>query len=217
VPPAHPLQLEGRLDEPLSRWLWLVKWFLAIPHIIVLVFLWIAFVGLTLVAFVARLFTSRYPRGLFEFNVGVLRWTWRVEYYAFGALATDRYPPFSLKDDPQYPAHLELAYPEHPGRRGLPLIGWWILGIPQYVIAGLLTGGWSVHPISVVGVLVLVAMVLLAVGGSYHRGIFDLVMGFNRWAARAVVFAAFMTDAYPPFRLDAGGAEPSPADETSVA
>jgi len=64
-------------------------------------------------------------------------------------------------------------------------------------------------------VLVLVAMVLLAVGGSYHRDIFDLVMGFNRWAARATVFAAFMTDEYPPFRLDAGGAEPGAAGETS--
>ena len=215
MPPAHPLQIEGRLDEPLSRWLWLVKWFLAIPHIVVLVFLWIAFAVLTLVAFVVRLFTGRYPRGIFEFNVGVLRWTWRVSYYAFGALATDRYPPFSLADAPEYPARLTLSYQERGGRRGLPLIGWWILGIPQYVIAGILAGGWGVHPISVIGVLVLVAMVLLAVGGSYHRGIFDLVMGFNRWALRATVFAAFMTDEYPPFRLDAGGAEPSASGEPS--
>jgi hypothetical protein len=205
--PAHPLQIEGRLDEPLSRWLWLVKWLLAIPHVVVLVFLWIAFVILTLVAFVVRLFTGRYPRGIFEFNVGVLRWTWRVSYYAFGALATDRYPPFSLADAPGYRARLSMSYPENAGRRGLPLIGWWILGIPQYVIAGILTGSSGVHPISVVGVLVLVAMVLLAVGGSYHRGIFDLVMGFNRWAFRATVFACFMTDEYPPFRLDAGGTE----------
>ena len=215
MPPAHPLQIEGRLDEPLSRWLWLVKWFLAIPHIVVLVFLWIAFAVLTLVAFVVRLFTGRYPRGIFEFNVGVLRWTWRVSYYAFGALATDRYPPFSLADAPEYPARLAMSYPEQGGRRGLPLIGWWIVGIPQYVIAGILAGGWGVHPISVIGVLVLVAMVLLAVGGAYHRGIFDLVMGFNRWAARATVFAAFMTDEYPPFRLDAGGAEPGAGRETS--
>ncbi len=214
MPPVHPLQIEGRLDEPLSRWLWLVKWFLAIPHVVVLVFLWIAFAVLTLVAFVVRLFTGRYPRGIFEFNVGVLRWTWRVSYYAFGALATDRYPPFSLADAPGYPARLNMSYPEHAGRRGLPLIGWWILGIPQYVIAGILTGSSGLHPISVVGVLVLVAMVLLAVGGSYHRGIFDLVMGFNRWAFRATVFASFMTDDYPPFRLDAGGAEPGASAES---
>jgi Domain of unknown function (DUF4389) len=80
----------------LNRWLPLVKWFLAIPHLIVLVFLGIAALVCVVIAWFAILFTGRYPRGLFNFVVGVTRWSVRVSAYAL-LLATDRYPPFSLK------------------------------------------------------------------------------------------------------------------------
>jgi hypothetical protein len=79
----------------LNRWLPLVKWLLAIPHYIVLVFLWLAAIVSIVIAWFAILFTGRYPRGLFDFLVGVGRWTNRVVCYA-GILVTDRYPPFSL-------------------------------------------------------------------------------------------------------------------------
>jgi hypothetical protein len=79
----------------LNRWLPLVKWFLAIPHYIVLLFLAIAAFVVVVIAWFAILFTGRYPRGLFDFVVGVTRWTLRVEAYAL-VLTTDRYPPFSL-------------------------------------------------------------------------------------------------------------------------
>jgi hypothetical protein len=76
----YPLRLEGTLEPPLSRWLWLLKWLLAISHVIVLVVLWLAFIVLSVVACFAILVTGNYRRSVFDFNVGVLRWTWRVGF-----------------------------------------------------------------------------------------------------------------------------------------
>jgi hypothetical protein len=83
------------VPNDLNRWLPLVKWFLAIPHFFVLLFLWIAAIVVVVIAWFAILFTGRYPQGMFDFVVGVMRWHNRVVGYAF-ILSTDRYPPFSL-------------------------------------------------------------------------------------------------------------------------
>ncbi len=194
----YPVSLEGELDPNLSRWLWIFKfWLLAIPHYIVLAFLGIAFLVLWVVAFFAILFTGKYPRGIFDFNVGVLRWTWRVSFYSSGALGTDRYPPFSLKAT-DYPAAFDVEYPEHLSK-GLVLVKWWLLAIPHYIVVGILHGGRSG---GLNFVLVIFAAVALLFTGRYPVSIFDLVIGVNRWAFRVFAYAALMRDEYPPFRLD---------------
>jgi hypothetical protein len=198
-----------------------VKWFLALPHLLLLAVLWSLFALLTVVAFFGILFTGRYPRSIFDFNVGVLRWTWRVGFYGLSVLGTDRYPPFTLSEV-DYPAHLEVAYPPRLSR-GLVLVKWWLLAIPHYLIVGLLSGGlvyWTkeIGPGSAVlqlgggliGLLVLVAGLALLVAGRYPLPLFDLLMGLNRWVYRVAAYASLMRDEYPPFRLDLGGGEPGP-------
>ena len=199
-PGVYPVAVDGRLDPQLSRWLWIVKPLLAIPHYVILAFLWLAFVILTVFALIAVAATGRYPRSIFGFTTGVLRWTWRVAFYSCGALGTDRYPPFTL-GEADYPATLEIPYPERHSR-GKALVKWWLLALPQYLVIAVLALAWRYDIPSLNALLVGFAAIALLFTGRYPRDIFRLVVGINRWLFRVIAYAALMRDEYPPFRLD---------------
>lgn len=217
----RPVVLTAHLDPGLSRWKWLVKWFLAIPHYFALALLWPAFLMVTIAAGICILVTGRYPRSLFDFTTGVLRWTWRVSYYAAsGGIGTDQYPPFTLGVVADYPATLEVAYPEQLSR-GLVLVKWWLLALPHFVIIWLVTTNWWSAPLAgndgfnsplavggILGLATVIAGVVLLITGRYPDQLFDPIVGFNRWIYRVICYATLMTDRYPPFRLDQGGSEP---------
>ncbi len=196
----YPISIRGELTDPPARGWWLIKWLLAIPHYFILAFLWVAFVVVCVIAFFAILFTGKYPKSLFDFNVGVLRWSWRVGFYGYQALGTDRYPPFTLESVASYPADLEIAYPERLSR-GLVLVKWWLLAIPHLIIVGLFQGGYEGSGGGLVLILAIIAAVILLFTGRYPKDIFKLVVGMNRWSYRVYAYVALMTDKYPPFRL----------------
>ena len=217
--PAYPLRLDGRFDPSTGRWLWLVKWLLVIPHVLVLFVLWIGVVLATVFAGFAILATGRYPRSVFDFVVGVMRWTWRVGFYGLSALGTDRYPPFTKAADPTYPAVLEVDYPEHLSR-GLVLVKWWLLALPQYLVVAVFQGGWGLGwtggprgagGIGLITLLVVIGAITMLFRGDYPPRIFELVMGLNRWCYRVLAYALLLTDDYPPFRLDTGELDPAHA------
>ena len=214
---AYPLAFTGHLDPRLSRGLWLIKWLLALPHYLVLALLWFSLLVTTIAAGIAIVITGRYPRSWFTFSVGVLRWNWRVGFYGYSTLGTDRYPPFTLARA-DYPAELEVNYPDRLSR-GLVLVKWWLLALPHLLIIGILTGsggavgigsirdntGWG---LTLLGLLVLIAAVALLFTGRYLPGLFALIVGLNRWVYRVWTYTLLLRDDYPPFRLDQGPTDP---------
>ena len=189
------VRVRGEVDAP-SRWLWLLKWcVLAVPHYPILILLYLAYPLSTVAAGVVVLCTGRYPRPLFEFNVGVLRWSWRVMNYRFPMNSTDKYPPFTLASAPDYPGDLEVDYPDR--LKNWAVLVKWLLAIPQVLLC------WSME--APLQVLCVIAALALLFTGSIPQGAFDLLMGMVRWRYRVAVYVSLMRDEYPPFRMDLGG------------
>jgi hypothetical protein len=193
-----PVRVRSDIDAP-SRWLWLAKWcVLAVPHYPILIGLYLLYPLVTIAAGVAIVFTGRYPRALFDFNVGVLRWSWRLMNYRFPMNCTDKYPPFTLASVPDYPADLEVDYPERLANRAV-LLQRWLLGLPQIILC------WSLEPF--LQTLCVVNAVWLGCIGTINQGMFDLLMGIVRWRYRVAVYVSLMRDEYPPFRMDLGSVQ----------
>jgi hypothetical protein len=193
-----PIRVRSDLDAP-SRWSCLFKWCaLAVPHYPILIALYLLYPFATIAAGVAIMFTARYPRPLFDFNVGVLRWSWRLMNYRFPMNSTDRYPPFTLASKPDYPADLEVDYPDGPTNRAA-LLTRWLLGLPQILLC------WALEPF--LQLLCVTNAVWLVSKGTINPGMFDLLLGIVRWRYRVAVYVSMMRDEYPPFRMDLGNVQ----------
>jgi hypothetical protein len=212
---AYPVTLRGELTIPPARGWWLLKWLLGIPHFVCLVGLGLAFIVVWIITFFAILITDKHPKSLFDFKLGVLRWSWRVGFYSYEALGTDKYPPFSLDADPDYPADLDIPYPEKLSR-GLVLVKWWLLAIPHYIVTSFL--GIPLVFICVMAFFGAIGFIGLAVASYFYPGIWDAEM--SNWQAEAgggggsltfilAIFAGIallFTGKYPPsiFKLVVG-------------
>ncbi|HEX6116566.1 MAG TPA: DUF4389 domain-containing protein [Solirubrobacterales bacterium] len=184
----YPVQAGIVRQEEYNRWLPLVKWLLAIPHYFVLAFLGIGAAVVLIIAFFAVLFTGSWPRGMFDYVVGVQRWVFRVNAYVL--LMVDEYPPFGLDDDPDHPARLWISYPEEGVDNWRPLVHW-LLIFPYAIVAGAL--------VFAAGFAVIASFFTILFTKSYPRGLFDFTEIALRWQVRATAYHYFMVTRYPPF------------------
>jgi len=186
---SHPrLQLSADYPETLSRGLIFVKWLLIIPHAIALAVLGFVSSIVGIIAFFAILITGKYPEGMWNFSLGVLRWSVRVNAYFY--LMRDEYPPFSF--DGEYPVRLDLQYPTQLNRL-LVLVK--ILLLIPHALALLVLQFF-------VRIILLIAFFAILFTGQFPRNMFDFVAGYLRWNARVAAYALLLTDDYPPFTLD---------------
>lgn len=187
--PDYPARVEVEYPVRSSRLLLFFRGILAIPQWIVLMVL--GMVGGLVLIFVwfSVLFTARYPHGAFNYLAGLMRWGYRLAAYQL--LLTDRYPPFSMQDDPDYPVRVLIDEPPamHIHRWRALLQG--LLAYPVQIAAGALM---FVAYLAVIG-----AWFAILFTGRFPQGIFRFVTIAVRWTLRATTFQYLMTERYPPF------------------
>jgi Domain of unknown function (DUF4389) len=186
---GYPLRVTIERQAEYSRWLPLVKWLLLVPHYVALWVLGLAASVVIVISWFAVVFTARYPRGLFDFVVGVQRWSWRVIAYLY--LMTDSYPPFTLGDDPGYPVHFDIDYPEEGVARWRPVLHW-LLVIPYAIVA------YAV--VSIAHILAVFAFFTILFGKTFPEGMFDVALVALRWPQRAHSYGYWLVTRYPPFQ-----------------
>lgn len=184
--PQYPVRFDVEYPDELSRLLIFIKFLLAIPHLLILYALSGVLSVITIIAFFAILFTKKYPQGLFNIAVGVMRW--QANVYAYILLLRDDYPPFTWEAD-EYPLTLEIEYPDTLNR-WLPLIKW-LLIIPNMIVFMIVA--------IVAYFLLFIAWFAILFTGKFPRGMFDFVVGTMRWSLRLNAYTYLLRDEYPPF------------------
>jgi hypothetical protein len=194
---GEPGELLYDVEYPdhLSRLLIFVKWLMIIPHLIVLAILGIGVWIVTFIAWFAILITGRYPRGMWDFVMMVMRWSARMN--AYGYLMRDEYPPFG---DQPYPIRFAMIYPERLSRWKIFLK--WLLIIPHIVVIYFIN--------LAMGLVGFIAWWVILFTGRYPRGLFDFYVGGQRWMYRIIVYILLLTDAYPPFSTEQVATPPPP-------
>lgn len=202
------MKLTIQLQEKYSRGELLLRTFFGwiyifLPHAFLLMFVGLWGAILQFAAFWIILFTGRYPQSMFEFQVGLLRWSLRVSARTYNL--SDGYPAFGIKSGDEYTS-LEVPYPEKVSR-GLTLVralfGWLYVGIPHFFILYFRT--------LFVGLLVFIAWWVVLFTGEYPEFAHEWAVGHIRWQTRLNLYLGFMTDEYPPFTGD------ELADEKAIA
>lgn len=188
----YPVELVGYYEERPNRFLWLIKWLLVIPHSVVLWLFSLPTILTIPLSWLIVVIIGRYPSLLWAYHAGLLRWNWRVDFYSYGAGATDRYPPFSFESRDDYPADIYIDYPERSSR--LTALFRWLLAIPHWIIVYFLD--------LIAGLLVFFALLVLLFTGRYPESMFLIIMSMNQWMYRVSAYSALLVDQYPPFSFD---------------